>query len=65
MTYRNLTIEQLSSVRSLAKYLCDKQGLKTISDFKRIGNEIIDEVETGTKKFITDCEGKVFIVKTE
>ena len=62
MAYRDLTPEQFSSVKSLAAHICTTKGLKTIGEYKRVGNEIIDEIESGKKRFITDCENKTVIV---
>ena len=62
MSYRNLTQEQFGAVKSLAAHICENKGLKTIGDYKRLANEIIDEIEKGDKKFITDCENRVLIV---
>ena len=64
MAYRNLTQEQFSAVKNLAGHICDTKGLKTIGEYKRIGNDIIDEIEAGTKSFLTDCENKVVIVES-
>lgn len=46
MAYRNLTLEQYEVVRIAAKKVCDAHGSKTIGDFKRIGNKIIDKLES-------------------
>ena len=45
MAYRNLTQEQFNLVKEATKKVCKANGLKTIGDFKRIGNEIINEIE--------------------
>jgi len=63
MAYRNLTQEQFSAVRELAIYLCKTNGQKTIGEYKKVGNEIIDEIEAGTKKFATDCTNRIVIVE--
>ena len=51
MGYRNLSKEQFSVVKDAAAKVCTAYGLKTIGDFKRIGNELIDEVEAGGLSF--------------
>ncbi len=48
MAYRDLTPQQFDLVKESAKKICQAKGLKTIGDFKRIGNEIIDRLEAGT-----------------
>ncbi len=48
MAYRNLTQEQFSCVKDAAGKICRTNGLKTIGDFKRIGNEVIDALEDGS-----------------
>ena len=62
MGYRNLTQKQFLAVKDIAAYICTEQKLKTIGEYKRVGNEIIDDIESGTKKFVTDCKGDIFIV---
>lgn len=51
MVYRNLTKEQFRVVKEMARIRLEEQGLKTIGDYKRVGNEIIDEIEAGTLSF--------------
>ena len=51
MAYRNLTPEQFATVKDAAEKVCIAKGLKTIGDFKRIGNEIIDRLENGGLTF--------------
>jgi len=63
MTYRNLTSEQFNKVKDLASHRCTKLGLKTIGEYKRVGNEIIDEIEAGKLKFIFDCQNNIVIVE--
>ena len=62
MAYRNLSPEQFAEVKELAAFLCEERGLKTIGEYKRVGNEIIDEIESGLKKFVTDCKDSVVII---
>ena len=47
MSYRGLSSEQFELVKDEATRLCEEQGLKTIGDFKRVGNEVIDKIESG------------------
>ena len=63
MAYRNLTQDQFSAVKDLAAYICEERKLKTIGEYKRVGNEIIDEIEAGTKSFSTDCQNKISIIE--
>ena len=63
MAYRNLTNKQFGAVRELARYICEIRGLKTVGDFKRIGNEIIDDIEAEKKKFVTDFMDDVVILE--
>lgn len=51
MAYRNLTVEQFGVIKDAAAKVCTVSGLKTIGDFKRIGNELIDEIENGSLSF--------------
>jgi hypothetical protein len=51
VAYRNLSKEQFSVVKDAAKKVCDDNGLKTIGDFKQVGNKIIDEIEAGNLTF--------------
>lgn len=46
MAYRNLTLEQFEVVKTAAEKVCNAHGLKTIGDFKRIGNKIVDKLES-------------------
>ena len=47
MAYRNLTTQQFGLVKDAAGQICKAEGLKSIGDFKRIGNKIIDKLESG------------------
>lgn len=51
MAYRDLSNEQFGVVKDAAKKVCEANGLKTIGDFKRVGNGIIDEIEAGNLTF--------------
>ncbi len=51
MAYRNLTVEQFGVIKDAAAKICTTLGLKTIGDFKRIGNELIDEIENNNLSF--------------
>lgn len=51
MGYRNLSQEQFDVIKDAAAKVCTVSGLKTIRDFKRIGNELIDEIENGRLTF--------------
>ena len=51
MGYRNLSQEQFSVIKDAAAKVCTVTGLKTIKEFKRIGNELIDEIEIGGLSF--------------
>jgi hypothetical protein len=51
MGYRNLTNEEFAIVKNAAKKVCEQGELKTIRDFRKIGNEIIDEIESGNLKW--------------
>ena len=46
MGYRGLTNEQFALIKDAAKKVCLAHNLMTIGDFKRVGNELIDEIET-------------------
>ena len=48
MAYRGLTPEQFEVVKEAAKKVCTAKGLKTIGDWKCIGNEIINRLENKT-----------------
>ena len=47
MGYRNLTKKQFDLVKEVAAERCKAQGLKTIGEYKRMGNDIIDQIESG------------------
>ncbi len=47
MAYRNLTKKQFELVKEIARERCEAEGLKTIGEYKRMGNEIIDQIESG------------------
>ncbi len=47
MGYRNLTHNQFELVKKRAAERCRAEGLKTIGEYKRVGNEIIDQIENG------------------
>ena len=47
MGYRNLTTEQFKIVKEATAKVCTAKNLITIKDFKAIGNEIIDKLESG------------------
>ncbi len=51
MGYRNLTQGQFRTVKEEAARRCKAAGLTTVADFKRTGNEIIDEIESGKITF--------------
>lgn len=51
MGYRNLTREQFSVIKDAAKKVCEQNDLKTIGDFKRVGNGLIDEIEAKSMDF--------------
>jgi len=51
MAYRNLTPEQFGAVKDAAAKICKAKGLTTIGDFKRIGNQIIDRLESKALTF--------------
>ena len=51
MAYRDLSQGQFNLVKEAAGKVCTKEGLHTISDFKRIGNEIINEIESENLTF--------------
>lgn len=47
MAYRNLTKKQFELVKETARERCTAQQLKTVGEYKRIANEIIDQIESG------------------
>ena len=51
MGYRNLSNEQFHVIKDAAAKLCLAHGLKSIRDFKAVGNELIDEIEMGRLSF--------------
>lgn len=51
MGYRNLSQEQFSVIKDAAAKVCKINNLHTIKDFKRIGNELIDEIENNNLSF--------------
>ena len=51
MAYRNLTQEQFRVIKDAAKKVCLVNGMETIGDFKVIGNELIDEIESKNLTF--------------
>jgi len=51
MGYRNLSHEQFSVIKDAAAKVCTASGLQTIRDFKMVGNELIDEIESGRLSF--------------
>lgn len=59
MAYRNLTPEQFNLVKDVAKTICTAKGLKTIGDFKRIGNQVIDRLESGALTFGDLLQSKI------
>ncbi len=59
MGYRNLTQEQFGVVRNAASKVCTENDLKTIGEFKRVGNLIIDALELGTLCFADLLQEKI------
>jgi len=51
MAYRDLTDGQFKVVKEEAARRCTDEGLTSIADFKRVGNEIIDALENGEVTF--------------
>lgn len=51
MAYRNLTVEQFTTIKDAAAKVCEAFNLKTVGDFKRVGNELIYEIEKGNLSF--------------
>ena len=47
MAYRNLTQKQFNLVKEAAAERCKAEGRKTVGEYKRIGNDIIDQIESG------------------
>jgi len=47
MAYRGLTNKQFNLVKDAAGQICKAKKLTTIGDYKRIGNLIIDRLESG------------------
>ena len=47
MAYRDLTTEQFELVKDASAKVCEQNNLKTVGDFKRIGNELIDALKIG------------------
>jgi hypothetical protein len=45
MSYRNLTSEQFTVIKNATAKVCTQNDLKTIGDFKRVGNLLIDAIE--------------------
>jgi len=65
MPYRNLTSEQFEAVKKLAAHLCIEKKLKTVGEYKKVANEIIDEIDAGKKRFVTDCASNIVILTNE
>jgi len=49
--YRNLTKEQFQVVKDTAAEICTRRKMKTIGEYKRMGNIIIDKIESGEVKW--------------
>ncbi len=47
MAYRNLTKKQFDLIKETARERCESECLKTIGEYKRLANEIIDQIESG------------------
>lgn len=59
MAYRNLTQEQFKVVKDAAAKICTSKGLMTIGDFKRIGNQIIDQLEKGVLTYANLLQAEI------
>ena len=59
MAYRNLTVEQFGVIKDATAKVCTTLGLETIRDFKRIGNELIDEIESNNLSFADLLQPKI------
>jgi len=49
--YRNLTAEEFKVVKNAAAKICTEKDLKTSGDYKRVENELIDEIKAGRLTF--------------
>ena len=59
MSYRNLSQEQFQVIKDATTKVCEVAELKTIRDFKRVGNELIDEIENGRLTFGDLLQSKI------
>ncbi len=57
--YRNLTGEQFGCIKKATAKVCKVNELKTIGEFKQIGNELIDCIENNTLSFADLLQEKI------